>query len=72
MTLDCADVGDTVYIKDISDPQAAMVALRLGISTGEILHLAAKVPGGPLVIRRGDMEIALGREICRGIEVIKQ
>jgi Fe2+ transport system protein FeoA len=45
------------------------VALRLGISAGETLTLAAKIPGGPLVVTRGDMEIALGREICKGIEV---
>jgi Fe2+ transport system protein FeoA len=72
MTLDQAHVGDMVLIKDITDPQAAMVAVRLGISSGEILQLAAKVPGGPLVVMRGDMEIALGRDICRSIEVEKQ
>lgn len=69
MTLDHADVGAQVLIKDIPDPQAATVALRMGISAGEVLKLAAKIPGGPVVVSRGDMEIALGRDICRGIHV---
>ena len=41
MTLDHADVGAQVLIKDIPDPQAATVALRMGISAGEVLKLAA-------------------------------
>lgn len=69
MTLDSAEVGDELLVKQIPDPTAATVAMRLGISSGEILTLAAKIPGGPLVVTRGDMEIALGREICKGIEV---
>jgi Fe2+ transport system protein FeoA len=69
MTLDMAKVGDTVKIIEIIDHGAATVAMRLGISQGETLSLVAKIPGGPLVVNRGDMEIALGREICKGIEV---
>ncbi|MBX2860622.1 MAG: ferrous iron transport protein A [Vampirovibrio sp.] len=64
-----ADVGKTLFIRTIADPQAATAAIRLGISSGETVVLAAKVPGGPLVLQRGNVEIALGRDICKHIEV---
>jgi Fe2+ transport system protein FeoA len=69
ITLDQAQVGSILLVKKVIDEETATIALRLGISEGEQLHLASKVPGGPLVIRRGALEIALGRELCKGIEV---
>lgn len=71
LTLEQAQVGDFLRILKITDPETATLAMRLGVSEGEILHLASKVPGGPVVIRRGAMEIALGRQLCQGIEVEK-
>lgn len=70
--LDQANVGDFLHVKAIPDPNAATMAMRLGIAEGEQITIAAKVPGGPMVIRRGAIEIALGRDICQGIEVEKQ
>ncbi len=69
MTLDQAKVGDTLRITGISNPQTAMMALRLGLHEGEIVRLSSKIPGGPLVVLCGNVEIALGRELCREIEV---
>jgi Fe2+ transport system protein FeoA len=71
LTLEQAKVGDVLLIRRILDPETATIAMRIGVSEGEVLHLASKIPGGPVVIRRGSMEIALGREICKGIEVEK-
>ncbi|HEY9745994.1 MAG TPA: FeoA family protein [Oculatellaceae cyanobacterium] len=71
LTLEQAKVGDVLLIRRIADPVTSTVAMRLGISEGEVLELASKVPGGPVVIRRGAVEIALGRELCRQIEVEK-
>jgi ferrous iron transport protein A len=69
ITLEQAKVGESLLIKRITNPETATVAMRMGISEGETLYLASKIPGGPVVIRRGAVEIALGRELCRGIEV---
>lgn len=69
LTLEQAKIGDTLRIVCITDPETATMAMRLGISEGEVLQLASRVPGGPVVIRRGAIEIALGRELCRQIEV---
>jgi len=68
-TLDQATVGDVLTITKINDPQTAVMALRLGIAEGETLRVTSKVPGGPLVVCRGKVDIALGRELCKGIEV---
>lgn len=71
LTLEQAKVGDTLLVHRITDPETATVAMRLGISEGETFFLASRIPGGPVVIRRGAVEIALGRELCRSIEVAK-
>lgn len=71
LTLEKAKVGDTLLVLKITDPETATVAMRLGISAGETFFLASRIPGGPVVIRSGSVEIALGRELCRTIEVIK-
>ncbi|MBY0451130.1 MAG: ferrous iron transport protein A [Cyanobacteria bacterium] len=67
--LESIAVGSTVVVAQMDDPQTALSALRLGIAQGETLYLAAKIPGGPVVVRRGNIEIALGRELCRHILV---
>lgn len=69
LTLEQAKVGETLLVYRITDPETATIAMRLGISEGESFFLASKIPGGPVVIRRGAVEIALGRELCRAIEV---
>jgi Fe2+ transport system protein FeoA len=69
LTLDQAKVGEKLLIKAILDDETATIAMRLGVSEGELVSVASKIPGGPLVIRQGGMEIALGRALCRGIEV---
>ena len=69
LTLDTAKVGSRLIIRRILDDETATVAMRLGISSGEIIELASRIPGGPVVIRRGKVEIALGRSLCKEIEV---
>ena len=59
-------------VKTITDPQATLQALRLGIHVGEVLEVLSKIPGGPMVVRRSTVEIALGKEICHCIEVESQ
>ncbi len=68
-TLEQAKVGDTLRVKRIADAEVATNAVRLGVSEGELLMVASKIPGGPVVIRRGVVEIALGRDLCKEIEV---
>jgi len=62
-------VGETVTIMDLDNPDTALMALRLGICCGEVVQLTNKVPGGPLIVSKGAVEIALGRALCADIKV---
>ena len=68
-TLDNTRAGDVLRVVSILDPETATMALRLGIAEGETITVASKVPGGPLVVCRGKVDIALGRALCKGIQV---
>ena len=71
-TLDQAKTGDVLCIRAIDCQRSAVNALRIGLSEGETVELVSKVPAGPLVVRKGRLEIALGREYCKKIQVEKQ
>lgn len=69
ISLEQARVGADFDIATIEDPTIAPMALRLGIQAGQRVTLSSRLPGGPSVLRRGGQEIALGRDICKGIQV---
>ncbi len=62
MTLWEAKVGDWLEITALSDDDVALEALRYGIDEGSRIKLTAKLPGGPVVIAKNQLEIALGRQ----------
>jgi len=63
--------GQTVRIERIGCPDVETQALRLGISAGDVVHCLAKVPAGPIVIRHGGMELAIGQPLGVHIFVSK-
>ena len=69
MTLDMVRRGDHVRILKIDDPQVRIQAIRFGIGEGSDVRCAEKLPAGPVVVRRGRQEIAIGRSIARAIDV---
>lgn len=69
MTLLDAPVGSHLTVGDIPDDDTRLMALRLGIAEGARIEVASRVPGGPVVLRFGALEVALGREVCRAIPV---
>ncbi|MGE5618500.1 MAG: FeoA family protein [Sphingomonadaceae bacterium] len=69
MTLDMVRRGDHVRILRIDDPQVRFQAIRFGIGEGADVRCAEKLPAGPIVLRRGRQEIAIGRSIARSISV---
>ncbi len=69
MTLDMVRRGDRVRILKILDPQVRFQAIRFGIGEGADVRCAEKLPAGPIVLRRGRQEIAIGRSIARSISV---
>lgn len=69
MTLDMVRRGDSVRILRIQDPQVRVQAIRFGIGEGADVRCAENFPAGPVVLRRGRQEIALGRSIAKAITV---
>ena len=69
MTLDQAKRGSQVRIVSIGDGLSRAHLLRLGISEGSTVTCQAKLPMGPVVVRRKRQEIAVGRKLAERIEV---
>jgi Fe2+ transport system protein FeoA len=69
MTLDMVRRGDFIRILKIHDAQVRVQAIRFGIGEGADVHCSENLPAGPIVLRRGRQEIALGRGIARAISV---
>ncbi|MDX2085334.1 MAG: FeoA family protein [Candidatus Melainabacteria bacterium] len=69
---DCL-VGQTVCVNRIETTEVQLQALQFGILPASQFLIQAKLPaGGPLVLRMGPMEVALGRALCDHIFVQPQ
>lgn len=69
MTLEQAKPGDKLIIKHINDSLMRMQAIRFGVMEGAAVICTEKLPYGPVVIRRGRQELAVGRALARRISV---
>lgn len=69
MTLDQAKKGSKVCILAIKSPEHRTQLVRMGISEGSIVTCQEKLPMGPVVLRCNRQEIAVGRQLARGITV---
>ena len=69
MMLEQAKTGDKLIVKRISDPQMRVKAIRFGVMEGAEITCTQKLPYGPVVIRRGRQELAVGRGLARRIAV---
>lgn len=68
-TLDCARKGDRFEVVSVDNADARVQALRFGVCEGASVECVSKIPAGPLVIRRGRQEIAVGRSLAKRISV---
>lgn len=69
MTLDQLPPGTPFTILAIPDPAMRVQALRVGFGEGASAVLQASLPGGPVILRRGAREFAIGRAVARAIAV---
>lgn len=69
--LDCVRKGDRMEIVSVDDDHARVQALRFGISEGSCVECVTRIPAGPLVIKSGRQEIAVGRSLAKRICVRK-
>ncbi len=68
-TLASLHAGDTAVIESIECPTARAHALRFGMGEGATVSCVTVVPAGPVVLRSGRQEIAVGRGLARRIRV---
>lgn len=68
-TLADARVGQHLLVTRVDDPHARVTALRFGMAEGACVRCVTRVPAGPIVLKSGRQEIAVGRELARRISV---
>lgn len=67
--LSCARKGEHFEIISVDDDHARVQALRFGMSAGASVECVTRVPAGPIVLRSGRQEIAVGRGLADRIQV---
>lgn len=61
--------GQAATVADIPDEKLRTQLLRFGIATGSRVFCHARLPFGPVVLRFGGQEIALGRQLAEQIKI---
>lgn len=68
-TLADTKLGETVEVCAVNDSYARIQALRFGINPGAVITAIAHIASGPIVVRSGRQEIAIGRPLAEKIQV---
>jgi len=61
--------GDFLEIVSVDDDHARVQALRFGMSQGTCVECITRIPAGPIVLKSGRQEIAVGRSLADRIRV---
>lgn len=61
--------GDYAVVKRIGSDLVRAQAIRFGIAEGSEVSVEEVLPAGPVILRRGTMSYAVGRNLARQIEV---
>ena len=69
MTLADAKDGDRLIVVATLDEEITLQTLRFGIDSGAEIEVEKNIRGGPVIVSRNHLEIAIGREIAKNIEV---
>jgi Fe2+ transport system protein FeoA len=69
VTLDTLKKGENALIAEQLDPEDAINTMRIGLIPGQIVQVLAKIPGGPMVLRLGHAELAIGKDLSQRINV---
>jgi Fe2+ transport system protein FeoA len=68
-TLDQVRRGERVIVTAVDDERARIHAIRFGMAEGSTVSCVTRIPSGPIVLRSGRQEIAVGRELAKRISV---
>ena len=68
-TLDQATRGDRMVVTGVDDEAARIHAIRFGMGEGAHVSCVTRIPAGPIIVRSGRQEIAVGRDLAKRIRV---
>jgi Fe2+ transport system protein FeoA len=63
--------GQVATVLEVPEGELRHKLLRFGLAPGMKVRCHAKLPLGPVVVRFGGQELALGRDIARRVMVAK-
>lgn len=69
MSLNELKRGQSATITNVPDENLRIQLLRFGIINGSQVSCHCKLPFGPVILKYGGQEIALGREIARQVTI---
>ena len=69
MTLADAREGDKLIVLSCGAEEISRQAVRFGIDSGAEIEVQQSIRGGPVIVCRNQLEIAIGREIAKNIIV---
>jgi Fe2+ transport system protein FeoA len=69
MTLSDAKDGQWLVVDRTLNDEITYQALRFGIGEGSRIQVQKNIPGGPIIISKNQLEIAIGRQLANFIEV---
>lgn len=69
MTLAEAKDGQHLIILDTGSKEIMVQALRFGLDNGSRIMIEKNIRGGPVIVSKNQLEIAIGREIAEKIKV---
>jgi Fe2+ transport system protein FeoA len=71
MKLTEAKDGQQLEVIAVDGQAASLQALRFGIDAGSKITVQKNISGGPVIISKNQLEIAIGREIALAISVVE-
>lgn len=69
MTLNCVKKGQRLTIIRINNERARQQSIRLGLGAGTTVICSEKLPSGPIILKLGMQEIAIGRNLAKQIVI---
>lgn len=69
MTLADAKEGASFVVTGTRSEEVTLQAMRFGIGQGARISIAKNIKGGPVIVSRNEMEVAVGRQLALLIEV---
>jgi ferrous iron transport protein A len=69
MTLADANDGQWLVVSGTSDDDVMWQALRFGIGVGSVIQVQQNIPHGPVIVSKKHVEIAIGRQLAKSVNV---